>query len=392
MQRWTLIEDSASFLASNPTSGSESSVPKVIDVDGGTFRVDWSPWTCGRAMGMRCLTIDTGTMQTVLLPERGMGIWKCITRNMELGWQSPVHGPVHPALVPVGDPSGIGWLEGFDELLVRCGLLSNGAPDFDETGRVRYPVHGRIANLPCHSLSIEVQPELGVLEVIGRVVESRFLVYTLELESRVRFQIGRNTIEINDTVTNPLSTPGSMQLLYHINLGQPILQSGSKILAALDRLAPRDARAAEGVATWDHCEGPESGYREQVYFTTPLMDENYWTEALLTNHDASLGFSVQFDARTLPCLNFWKNTAGVEDGYVCGLEPATGFPNTRTFEEQQGRLVRLSGGQSRSFRLKLNALGNPHEVHVAAHRIQKLQSRPCCMESNPRLGWSPAAR
>jgi hypothetical protein len=283
-------------------------------------------------------------------------------------------------------------LEGFDELLVRCGLLSNGAPEFDDHGGVRYPVHGRIANLPCHSLRIEVQPELGVLEVVGRVMESRFLVYTLELETRMRFFAGRTSIEISDTVTNPLTSPGSMQLLYHINLGQPVLQSGSRLVAALDRLVPRDSRASDGVDSWDVCAGPEDGFREQVFYTKPLMDENYWTEAMLTNHDASLGYSVHFDVRTLPYLNFWKNTAGVEDGYVLGIEPATGFPNPRTYEEQNGRVVRLQGGQSRTFRMKLQPHLSASEVQNAVERIRKLQSRPCCIESRPRSGWSPAAQ
>ena len=47
-----------------------------------------------------------------------------------------------------GEPSGLGWLDGFDELLVRCGLESNGAPEFNPNGSLRYPLHGKIANMP----------------------------------------------------------------------------------------------------------------------------------------------------------------------------------------------------------------------------------------------------
>ncbi|MFN6130178.1 MAG: aldose 1-epimerase family protein [Planctomycetota bacterium] len=393
MPRWNLIHRPSPF-GPNPDRGNadtQESLPKRIDVDGGVFGVDWSAWPYGKSMGMKCLTLDTGLMRTVILPERGMGIWKSQIQGIEFGWQSPVCGPVHPALVPIGDPSGIGWLEGFDELLVRCGLLSNGAPEFDERGQVRYPVHGRIANLPCHELYVESQPELGFVEVVGKVMESRFLVYALELETRYRFYPNRGTIEILDTVTNPLTTPGSMQLLYHINLGQPVLQAGSRIVAALDQLAPRDARASEDVDAWDICQGPEDGFREQVYYSTPLVDEHDWTEAMLTNHDSTLGYSVQFDARTLPCVNFWKNTAGVEDGYVLGIEPASGFPNTKSYEERHGRVMKLQGGQSRMFRLKLNALSSASEVQRAAERIRKLQSRPCSIDLAPRKGWSPAA-
>jgi hypothetical protein len=182
-----------------------------------------------------------------------------------------------------------------------------------------------------------------------------------------------------------------MQLLYHINLGQPVLQAGSRIIAALDHLAPRDARASQGVETWSICEGPEGGFREQVYYSTPLVDEHDWAEAMLTNHDGTLGYSVQFDTRTLPCLNFWKNTAGVEDGYVLGIEPASGFPNTKSFEEQQGRVVKLQGGQSRTFRLRLHALSSAGEVQNAMERIHRLQTRPGTVDAKPRKGWSPAA-
>lgn len=392
MNRWNLIQRPPALESRFPNkiANSSDAIAGRIEVDGGAFKIDWSAWMHGKSMGMKCLTIDNGLMKTVLLPERGMGIWKSQIQGIEYGWQSPVCGPVHPALVPIGDPSGIGWLEGFDELLVRCGLLSNGAPELDDRGQVRYPVHGRIANLPCHELYVEVQPELGFLEVVGKVIESRFLVYTLELETRVRLYPNRNILEIHDTVTNPLTTPGSMQLLYHINLGQPVLQAGSRIVSALDQLAPRDARASEGMDAWDICEGPEAGFREQVYYSKPLVDEHDWSEAMVTNHDGTLGYSVQFDTRTLPCLNFWKNTAGVEDGYVLGIEPATGFPNTKSFEERQGRVVKLQGGQSRTFRLRLHALSNGSEVHRAAERISQMQSRLPSIDREPRKNWSPA--
>src|SRR5262245_12349896 len=86
----------------------------------------------GLSDGVDSITVDTGTSRLVVLPTRGMSIWKAWRHGLEVGWKSPVSGPVHPAFVPLMEPSGLGWLDGFDELLVRCGLESNGAPDFDE--------------------------------------------------------------------------------------------------------------------------------------------------------------------------------------------------------------------------------------------------------------------
>ncbi|HUP81818.1 MAG TPA: aldose 1-epimerase family protein, partial [Pirellula sp.] len=332
-----------------------------------------------------------GSVIATILPDRGMGIWKCWSDKVEFGWQSPVAGPVHPSLVPVHDSTGSGWLEGFDELLVRCGLHSNGAPEFAENGTVRYPLHGRIANLPAHQLDIQVDTESGIMDVIGVVSESRFLVYSLELETRYRFRVDSRVIEIVDTVTNRSSQPDSMQMLYHINVGQPILQSGSAVHAAHRCLAPRDARAAESIDTWNQCDGPTSGFQEQVYFIDPIADNQYWSEALLASLDGTLGFAVHFDTRTLPFMSLWKNTASVEDGYVVGLEPATGFPNTRSFEVRNGRVVVLLGGESKTFRVKLQPLTTANEVTQSRSRIETLQSFHGVKRNSPQSGQSSAA-
>ncbi len=387
MQRWILIDRAAQ--GRNPKSANEMVLQHGALERIGPFQLEWKQLKSGKACGMDYLAIDTGRLRCEILPARGMGIWKCWADSTEFGWQSPVQGPVHPSLVPIGDPSGIGWLEGFDELLVRCGLFSNGAPEFNANGGVVYPVHGRIANLPAHDLRCEYDERNETLDVIGTVTESRFLVYTLQLETRMRFHANSGTIEITDQVTNVSMKPSSMQLLYHINLGQPILQSGSKIHVAHKELAPRDQRASEGITTWNQCDGPETCYREQVYFVSPFADSHSWAESALINASATQGFLVQFDTRTLPVVNFWKNTAAVEDGYVVGLEPATGFPNVRSFEEKQGRVVPLQGGESRTFRLKLQPLLNASEVDVAISRIRSSQSTASITHSTPKSQWSP---
>lgn len=390
MHQWTLVSNQPHQEVQ--FSQDSQSFDQKIETSKGSIGFRWSTWNSGKSLGMKCLSVDTGVSQTVLVPQRGMGIWKTWVQGIEFGWHSPVAGPVHPSLVPIGDPSGIGWLEGFDELVARCGLLSNGAPEFDASGKVLYPVHGRIANLPASSLQVQVDPQGGTLDIIATVIESRFLVYSLSLESRLRFHAGSSTIELHDTVTNLRSTPGAMQLLYHINLGRGALESDSKIHAPLKRLAPRDARAAEGIDNWNLCRGPESGFSEQVYYAQPLCDPKGWTEAMLCNARESLGYSVHFDRSTLPVVNFWKNTAAIEDGYVLGIEPATGFPNTRSFEEHQGRLVHLQGGESLDFHLKLEPLVTKQQVANSIDRIAKLQTTPCQIDRQPVPGWSPAGQ
>ncbi|HZZ81115.1 MAG TPA: DUF4432 family protein, partial [Gemmataceae bacterium] len=68
--------------------------------------------------------------------------------------------------------------------------------------------------------------------------------------------------------------------------------------------------------------------------------------AMLYNHARNAGIVLRFNRQELPCFTVWKNTGALEDGYVTGLEPATNYPNFKSFERQQGRVVALpAGGQ-----------------------------------------------
>jgi hypothetical protein len=180
-----------------------------------------------------------------------------------------------------------------------------------------------------------------------------------------------------------------MQMLYHINLGQPLLDKGAKLVAALDEIAPRNLWAAKDIDRWDSYDGPTPGYQEQVYFARPLTDDRGWTTTVLKNANRTAAVAVRFDTRTLPYLNLWKNTVAVEDGYVTGIEPATGFPNARSFEEQRGRLVELAGGQSTSFAWQIESLDEPADMDRALSEVQSLQRSECLVHREPKPEWSP---
>ena len=85
-------------------------------------------------------------------------------RAIRLGWDSPVaDGPVNPAYVNLSGLGGLGWLDGFDELLARCGLAWSGAP-FEVKSRkpdgsesnTTFGLHGKIANTPASYLAVHV--------------------------------------------------------------------------------------------------------------------------------------------------------------------------------------------------------------------------------------------
>jgi hypothetical protein len=346
----------------------------------------------GVSDGVEVIEVDSGSVRALILPTRGMSIWQLHAGGVRFGWDSPVAGPVHPSLVPIFDPSGIGWLEGFDELVVRCGLESNGAPEHDASGHLIYPLHGRIGNLPAQSLSIEYNEASGQVEVIGEVLESRLFIKRLRLRSRIRFHAGSANVELLDDVTNDLAKPATMQLLYHINVGSPVLGPGAKLEAAIDQLAPKDSLAAGEIETWNEYGGPQDGYTERVYFARLRADDANLTTTMLRSADGDRGLGVTYNTSGLPRFVVWKNTAAESDGYVTGIEPATNYPNERSYESDQGRLVEIEPGQTASFRVTLQPLTDGEMVKEMSAKIDQLQGdQPPEVSKSPKPGWSPGA-
>jgi hypothetical protein len=297
----------------------------------------------GLREGVDLIEVHNGALSYSILPTRGMGLWRGEYRGNYLGWQSPVRGPVHPKFVALNDRGGLGWLAGFDEWLCRCGLSSNGPPGMDivNHGQTPLTLHGRIANLPAHFVEVRVNLDPPYeLSVTGHVEEAGLFLPHLLLSTTITTVPGSGRVVIHDQVQNRSALPAEMQMLYHCNVGPPFLEAGSRVVAPIREVAPLTARAAEGIDTFETYAGPVAGYTEQVYAYDLQSDAAGRMLALLANAHADRGLALRWERQQLPCFVVWKNTAALEDGYVTGLEPATNFPNIKTFERQQGR-VRL---------------------------------------------------
>lgn len=328
----------------------------------------------GLSSGVDVVEIDNGRLKVAIIPTRGMGVWKAWMDGCELGWKSPVRGPVHPTFVPISEPNGLGWLDGFDELMCRCGLLSNGAPDFDERGQLIHSLHGRIANLPAHKLELLVDDTKGTIELSGIVDDSRFHFHKLRLHSTFTMEFESHSLTWHDEVENFGGGPAQMQILYHTNIGAPLLEAGSELKAPLQQVLPWNQIAADaGTADWHTFSGPQQGFHEQVYLLDLLADDAGRTEILLTNANRTSAVGLRLNIKQLPCFSLWRNLVPLADGYVTGLEPATNYPNTISHEAERGRVVHLEPSERWQADVTLDWHTETSGISAAEQRIDELQ-------------------
>jgi hypothetical protein len=307
-----------------------------------------------------------------------MGLWNGHYRGLYLGWKAPLLGPVHPKFVNVAERGSLGWLAGFDEWLVRCGLASNGPPGEDaHTDRQGRPqrhllsLHGRIANQPAHYVEVRVglDPPFE-LSVMGQVEEAGLFAPRLHLTATVTTVPGSNRLVVHDHIENRGAEPAEMQVLYHCNFGPPFLEAGSRVVAPIREVAPISKRAAEGIDTLETYAGPTAGFAEQVYCYDLAGDAAGRTLSMLYNHAA--------------------NKAVVLRGYVTGLEPATNFPNFKTFERQQGRVPVIPPGGHWECSWSIEAHDNAASVAGVLKEIVSLQSQAkAIIHQAPQPRFSP---
>ena len=349
--------------------------------DGTAWSIKKSILRGGRQDGVDVIDVNNGKLQFRVIPTRGMSVLHVECGDVRFGWNSPIKEVVHPHYIDLDARGGLGWLHGFNEWMVRCGLEWAGAPGTDtitnnqgDETDIDLSLHGRIAYIPATRVEIRVdgggRPRIRVL---GLVEEITFHGPKLALLTEISTEIGSTEFRMSDTVTNRSTSPQEMQLIYHANYGRPILEKGAKLLAPAERVVPINETAVPGASQYALYSAPTPGYVEEVYCIYPKADPQGNVTIMLRNAAGTRGASMKWPIKQLPYLTQWKNTISEEDGYVTGLEPATGFPYNRRLERIAGRVPVLDGGQSREFTLDFTVLSSSSEVDAVRSVISRIQ-------------------
>ena len=310
----------------------------------------------GPGRGLRVIEMRSGGgLEAEIVVDRTFDIGRLSLQGETLSWHTP-NGYRHPSLIDADGEGGQGYLRGLSGFLSTCGFDHIRQP---ETARaqdlplhpgeqIAYPLHGHGAHQPARLIGHGLceDGDTPYLWCEGEVVQSMTFRGALRLRRRIEMPLGGRDLRIRDRVDNIGPHPAPSMMLYHFNLGHPLVDQD----AALDwdesetlwQSLPHDPRAPFGPPVDDH-QSEISVHRPQA----PGM-----AACRLTNPARGLGLTIAFDTASLPCLQLLRlRGAGY---YMAGIEPCTTVHRSRQAAEGAGELPVLAPGETRDFALDIS--------------------------------------
>ena len=192
-------------------------------------------------------------------------------------------------------------------MLYTCGLDSVG-------GRDGFELHGTLHNTPARILRAEVCEQGIVVEAVVR--NTALFGKNLALKRKITAAIGGEALFVEDTLCNEGYANEDYCLLYHINVGYPMLDDGAKITADVEEVAPRNDWSRKNQSTMYEMNDSIACEEECCYFLklkTPTIS--------LANERVGKKLTVSYSQDTLPHFVEWKSMASGD--YALGFEPCT---------------------------------------------------------------------
>lgn len=326
---------------------------KYIGHDSQLFGIEEHRLVGGKGDGMRLYEINNGKgLELTVSPDRNGDITRLRYKGINMSYMSPC-GYVAPAYY---DSIGSNWLSSFTAgFLTTCGLNGVGTPCNDEGEDI--PLHGSIANTPCDQALFYEDSEADKTDLVVKTVTKDETIFgrKLRLLREIRVSTEDNSFTITDTVENTGDRVEAFEMLYHMNMGYPLLDEDSRISIPSSEVIPRDAHAADDIANWMHMEKPTENYQERCYYHKFDEKAGETTAVSIQQSKLHTKLSISFDSSELDGFVEWK-MMGVRD-YVLGLECGNCYPDGRDVMRKTGMLKFLHPGEKKMYTVKISVEG-----------------------------------
>lgn len=325
--------------------------------------------------GVRVLEFRTGTgFAFDVLVDRAFDVGRCELGGVPLAWTSGA-GFAGPWF---GEPEGLGFLRTWGGgLVTTCGIDHALFMAEDTAEQYQYPpkrtetfgLHGRVSNLPARLTGYGERWERDecVLWASGETLQAAVFGEQLRLRRTVEARVGESRLRIRDEVENVGWSRTPHMLLYHVNVGWPVLDDGAELLVPARSVEARGGLSVEGYTSFH---GPEAGYVEQVFEHDVAAEADGTVPVAVINRELGVGLYEVFRRDQLPFHLLWRMLG--EGTYVAGVEPSTNRTAGRLDARERGELIELEPGETRLYDLELGALAGGDALDAFADRVRSL--------------------
>lgn len=303
----------------------------------------------GKGDGMRLLQVKNGRgLEFTVSADRCADISRLSFKGINMGYFSPC-GYVAPSYY---DDKNAGFLKSFTAgFLTTCGLTAVGSPCEDEGEML--PLHGTAANIPAEHIYWERgEKDIRIHAVIN---DEGIFSHKLVMYREIICSLEENRIMVSDKIVNRGDTSCPVMLLYHMNMGYPLLSEKAQVHIPSATVIPRNEKAAEGLDTWQQVLSPQPLFEEQCYY--------HGFEGMglagIYNPDIKQGLVITYDGKKLKYFTQWKMMG--ERDYVLGMEPGNCHPDGRDKMREEGTLTILAPGESVTYDVDISMIDGEEE-------------------------------
>jgi len=272
----------------------------------------------GYARGSRFLDFRTGSgFRFSVNVDRGMDPGYAEFNGASLAWLPPKIFPA-PSFWENDDHAWVRFILG--GLCNTAGLVTIGNPQtvdvshfkFHSRHEDRYGTHDRVAILPASQFNYgeRWEGERCFLWAEGTVRQEIVYGENLLLRRRYEAEVGTSSFTLRDVVRNDgfYSTPH--QLLYHFNIGYPVVDEGAELLASVagevgGSIFDEEKGQSERYRTFT---APERGFFAEGYEIPMATGRDGWVSAAVVNRgfkglDGGLGVALRYNPNSLPVIS-----------------------------------------------------------------------------------------
>ena len=303
--------------------------------------------------GVRALQVRNATgLGLTLIPQRGLDASELLYGGMPLTWYGPGNAAPSSNLDPSVDALNRTFFGG---LVTTCGMDAFGPPGHDRWGY--WPQHGHFNHLAARDVRYDVIGDgpTAAIEVRGTVLQFAMFGEALRIERTWTIALHENLVTLRDRVSNDGGSAQPHLVLYHCNIGWPMLDEWTLWRIDASQSTPRDDVAAKAFEQRFVGGAPQDGFAEEVFVHTPLAGDDGWARATAINDrlQGGLALSIAYRPAQLPALFTWRMLG--YGTYVMAAEPANcSDVRGRAAATADHTLPMLEPGEVRDYELRFS--------------------------------------